>query len=100
MERWKVTYEIFFGIEHRMRNEETEETFNLESKEGWTFAADAARITDENASGEDCKHASGGVFVAIDCSVGAVVDKEAGTIMSIESPKTWVNNKEACGFRR
>ena len=37
--------------------------------EGWRFAADAARITNETAGIEDQKHTSGGVFVA----VGAVV---------------------------
>ena len=30
------------------------------------FAADAARITDENAGSEDRKHTLGGVFVAVD----------------------------------
>ena len=33
-----------------------EEQFNTESKQGWRFAADAARITDEEASGENPKH--------------------------------------------
>ena len=33
-----------------------EELFNIEAKEGWIFAADAARITDERASSEDRKH--------------------------------------------
>ena len=28
------------------------------SKQGWRFAADAARITDENASSDDRKHTS------------------------------------------
>ena len=32
-----------------------EEQFNKESKEGWRFAAEAARITDERASSEDQK---------------------------------------------
>ena len=41
------------------------EQFNREAKEGWRFAADAARITDENAGTEECKHTSGGVFVAV-----------------------------------
>ena len=50
-----------------------EEQFNREAKEGWRFAADAARITDERASSEDRKHTSGGVFVAVDSNLGAVV---------------------------
>ena len=41
-----------------------EEQFNREAKEGWMFAAHAARITDEAAGSEDRKHTSGGVFVA------------------------------------
>ena len=62
----------------------TFDMFNKEVKlEGvWRFAADAAKITNENANGEDCKHTSGVVFVAIDSDIGAVVDKEEGAIVS------------------
>ena len=42
----------FFGIEHRLRKEEVEEQFNTEAEEGWRFAADAARITDERANND------------------------------------------------
>ena len=35
-----------------------EEQFNREAKEGWRFADDAARITDERASCEDRTHTS------------------------------------------
>ena len=44
----QVCENIFFGTEHRMRKEEMVEQFNKETKEGWSFAADAAKITDEN----------------------------------------------------
>ena len=69
-----------------------EEQFNREAKEGWRFAADAARITDERASSEDRKHTSGGVLVAVDSNLGAVVGAEEGTIVRSqvtkeESPK-------------
>ena len=37
----------------------------------------------KNASGEDRKHTSGGVFVAVDSNVGAVVGAEEGAIDSI-----------------
>ena len=58
-----------------------EEQFNREAKEGWSFAADAARITDENAGDEDRKHTSGGVFVTVD-SLGAVVgERERGAVL-------------------
>ena len=60
-----------------------EEKFNREAKEGWKFAADAARITDERASTEDRTHTSGGVFVVIDSNLGAVVGAEGGAIESI-----------------
>ena len=71
MRRYKGKCDIFFfGIEHRLRKEELEEHFNSEAKEGWRFAADAVRITDENAGTEDCKHTSGGVFVAVDSNLG------------------------------
>ena len=65
-----------------MRKEEIEEQFNREAKEGWMFAADAARITDDTASSEDRTHTSGGVLVAIDSNLGAVVGAE-GAIESI-----------------
>ena len=45
--RYKGTVDIFFGIEHRLRKEEIEEQFNEDTKEGWRFAADGARISDE-----------------------------------------------------
>ena len=60
--RYKGTFDVFFGMEHRLRKEEMEEQFNREAKEGWRFAADAARITDERASSEDRTHTSGGVL--------------------------------------
>ena len=76
MRRYKGKCDIFFGIEHRLRKEEMEEQFSKEAKEGWRFAADAARITDERAGSEDQKHISGGVFVAVDSNLGAVVGAE------------------------
>ena len=53
MRRYKGMFDIFFGIELRLRKEEMEEQFKKEAKEEWSFAADAARITDENANSED-----------------------------------------------
>ena len=47
-------YSTFFGKDHRMKEEEMEEQFNKEVKQGWRYPADAAMITDENVS-EDCK---------------------------------------------
>ena len=38
LRRYKGTFDIFFGVEHRMRNEEMEEQFNKEAKQGWRFA--------------------------------------------------------------
>ena len=58
-----------------------EQQVNKEVKQGWRFAVDAAWITDDDAGSEDyedCKHTSGGVLVAIDCDVGAVIDKRRG----------------------
>ena len=34
MRRYKGTFDIFFGTEHRLRKEEKEEPFNKEAKEG------------------------------------------------------------------
>ena len=53
MRRYRGTFDIFFGVEHRIKKEAMEVQFNKEAKQGWRFAADAARITDENASSED-----------------------------------------------
>ena len=60
MRRHKGAFDIFSGIEHRLRMEEIEEQCNREAKEEWRFAADAARITDGKANSEDRKHTSGG----------------------------------------
>ena len=96
MRRYKGKCDIFFGIEHGLRKEEMEEQFNKEAKEGWRFAADAGRITDERASSEDRKHTSEGVFVAVDSNLGAVVGAEEGAIESIPGNEgriahAWVN---------
>ena len=55
---------------------------------------DAARITDERASSEDRKRTSGGVFVALDSNLGAVVGAEEGAIDSgneVRIAQAWVN---------
>ena len=46
-------------------------------------AADAARVTDENAGDADRKHPAGGVFVAVDNNLEAVIGKEDGAVASI-----------------
>ena len=87
MRRYEGIFDLFFVLEHRMRREEMEEQFNKESKQGWRFAAEATRITDESAGSEDRKHTSGGVFVAINSNLGAVIDKEG--VGKID--RVWVN---------
>ena len=96
MRRDKDKCDIFFGIEHRLRKEDMEDKFNKEAKEEWRFAADAARITDERAGSEDQKHTSGGVSVAVDSNLGAVVGEKEGAVKSIPGnegriAKVWVN---------
>ena len=76
--RYKGRCDIFFGIEHRLRMEEMEEKFNKEAKEGWRFVVDVARITYERTSSEDRMHISGGVCVADDSKLEAVVGVEEG----------------------
>ena len=96
MRRYTGKCEISFGIEHGLRKEEMEEQFNREAKEGWRFAANAARITNERASSDHRKHTSGGVFIAADSNLGTVVGEREGAVASIpgnkgvESP-SWVN---------
>ena len=77
MRRCKGKCDTFFGIEHRLRKEEMEEQFNKVAKEGWRFAANAARITDETAGSEDRKHTTGGVFIAVHSYLGVVVGEGA-----------------------
>ena len=76
MRRYTGTFDVFFGTAHRLRKEEVQEQFNREAKEGWRFATSAARITEEMAGDDDRKHTSGGVIVAIDSNLGAVVGAE------------------------
>ena len=76
-------FDIIFGIEHRLRKEEMEEQLNKEVKERWRFAADAVRITDERARSEDQQHTLGGVLVAVDSNLGAVVGGEEGAVTFI-----------------
>ena len=72
-----------WNYEHTLRKEEMEEQFNREAKKGRRFAADAARITDERTSSEDRKHTSGGVSVAVDSNLRAVIGREEGAATSI-----------------
>ena len=66
------------------------------------FTADAARNTDERASGEDRKHTPGGFLVAVYSNLGAVVGAEEGAIDSISGnegriAQAWVRVRG--GFR-
>ena len=66
MRRYKDTFDIFFGIEHRVTREtwRSNSTQNSSNDEGLQLTW--RMITHENASSEDRNHTSGGVFVAID----------------------------------
>ena len=71
-----------------------EEQFNREAKEGWRFAADTARITDERASSEDRKPTLGGVFWQVDSNLGA----EEEAVVSIPGnegriAQAWANRR-------
>ena len=73
-----------------------EEHFDKEAKEGWRFAANAGRITHGTTGSEDRKHTSGGLFVAVDSNLGAVVGAKEGAIESIPGnegriAQAWVN---------
>ena len=102
MRRCKGAFVFFFGVEPRMRKEEMGEQFNKETKQGWRVAADVARTTNKNASSEDRKHMSGGVFVAVNSNLGAVIGEE-GAVTSIAGnegriAKAWVKCEEVRGF--
>ena len=49
MRRYQGTFDVFFGIEHRLRKEEMEEQFNREAKEGWSFAVQQESLVKEGA---------------------------------------------------
>ena len=83
MEYIKKVQEKTQRHEHRLSKDAMEEQVNKEAQEGWRFAADAARITDERADSENQKHTSGGVFEAVDNNLGAVVGEKEGAVMSI-----------------
>ena len=75
MRRYNGKCDILYGIEHRLREGGNGGTVQQRSQ-GRTEtcnAVDAARITNDRASSEDPKHTSGGVFVAVDSNLGAVV---------------------------
>ena len=76
MRRHNGKCDIFFAIERRLRKEEMEEQFNREAKEGWRFAADAARITDARAGSEDQNQTLGGVFVAVDSNLDRLLERK------------------------
>ena len=80
-----------------------EEQFNREAKEGWRFAADAARITDERVGSEGCKHTSGGVLVAVDSNLGTVVGEGEGAVAPTPGnegkiAQAWKMSEELCEF--
>ena len=66
-----------------MSKEEMEEQFNKEATQGGRFAADAARISDDNASSGDRTHTSVEVFAAVDSNLGAVIGNKEGAVESI-----------------
>ena len=43
MRRYKGTFDIFFGIEHRLRKEEMEEQLNKEVQEGLIFCSECSK---------------------------------------------------------
>ena len=85
MRRYKGTFEIFFG--DRAQDAKKRDGGAVQQRgQGWRFAADAARITDERAGSEDRIHMSGGCtlfFVVVDGNFGAVFGKEEGAVTSI-----------------
>ena len=67
----KIQRKVRYFLWNRAQTEEVEEQFNKEAKKGWRFVVGAARIAQETTGSEDCKHTSGGVFVAIDNNPGS-----------------------------
>ena len=79
MRRYKGTFDIFFGIEHRLVKEEMEgEQVNREAKKGWKFAADTARSPMKGQAVRIESTHQEEFFVAIDSNWGVVVGAEEG----------------------
>ena len=43
MSRYKGTFDIFIGVEYRMRKEEMEEQFNEEAKQRWNICSQRSK---------------------------------------------------------
>ena len=72
---------------------------NPKSKQGWKFAAGAARVSDEEDGSTDAGNTSCGVFVATLPQLGAVTDENEGAVCSTPGDgrivQAWVNIVEA-----
>ena len=72
MERYVGPVDVFFRIEGMYRKEELEGKRHEEAKHGWSFAADAGRVTDGGTGEEHDKRMTGGCFfVAFMSDLGA-----------------------------
>ena len=87
MRRYKGTFDIIFGMNTGRGRMKWRGSCIKRPTERWRFAANAARITDETTSSEDGKHTSGGVVVAVDSDLGAVVGAEEERLSRFQAKK-------------
>ena len=90
-------FDVFFGIEHRMRRGGGTAVQRV-SKEKRKIAAREAKDT-ESKGEADNKHMSSGVFMAFDVALSSVVNTEKGAVGTIPDNdgrvvQAWINVKE------
>ena len=97
MKRHKSTYDIFFGIERRLKERgNMEDKFNKKAKQGWRFAADAPVHTNWCRQCGLQAHV-GRVSFAIDIGTGLSSTKKEGAFASIignevdQEDKKWLS---------
>ena len=72
-------HDVFVGVEHRLRGDEFQESFNKLGNQGYKYAADDARSTSEGQ--ETPLHTSGGVpCAAADHLVSVGLEGNAGRV--------------------
>ena len=91
MRRYKGTFEIIFGIGHRMRRKEMEEQFHKEARDGGLQQTRQGSLTRRQAVRiANTRREVYTVFVVVDRNCGAVFGKEEGAVTSIPGNEGWI----------
>ena len=96
MRRYEAKCDIFFEIEHRLRKEKMEDSSTKRPRKDGGLQRVQQEFLRKRQAMRIAKHTSGGVFVASDSNLGAVVGAEEGVIESFSGnegriAQAWVN---------